>query len=60
MVGRAKHVDAYTLHVLAGHTDMNTTMRSVHPNDADMLEAMEKARGAAPEEPPVQKDARKP
>jgi integrase len=43
----AKHVDPYTLHVLAGHTDMNTTMRYVHPNDADMREAMEKARGAA-------------
>lgn len=47
----AKHVDPYKLHVLAGHTDMNTTMRYVHPNDADMLEAMEKARGATPGQP---------
>ena len=43
----AKHIDAYTLHVIAGHTDMNTTKRYVHPSDADVLAAMEKARGAA-------------
>jgi integrase len=41
----AKHMDPFTLHVLAGHTDMNTTKRYVHPSDADILEAMEKARG---------------
>jgi integrase len=41
----AKHMDPFTLHVLAGHTDMNTTKRYVHPNDADILEAMEKVRG---------------
>jgi integrase len=40
----AKHVDPFTLHVLAGHTDMNTTKRYVHPSDADILEAMEKVR----------------
>ena len=39
------HMDPFTLHVLAGHTDMNTTKRYVHPNDADILEAMEKVRG---------------
>jgi integrase len=40
----AKHIDAYTLHVIAGHTDMNTTKRYVHPNDSDVREAIEKAR----------------
>ena len=42
----AKHIDAYTLHVIAGHTDMNTNKRYVHPSDADVRAAMEKARGA--------------
>lgn len=41
----AKHIDPYTLHVLAGHADMNTTKRYVHPNEADIIEAMEKVRG---------------
>ncbi len=41
----AKHMDPFTLHVLAGHTDMNTTKRYVHPSDADILEAMEKVWG---------------
>lgn len=41
----AKHMDPFTLHVLAGHTDMNTTKRYVHPSEADILEAMEKVRG---------------
>jgi integrase len=41
----SKHMDPFTLHVLAGHTDMNTTKRYVHPSDADILEAMEKVRG---------------
>lgn len=50
----AKHIDAYTLHVIAGHTDMNTTKRYVHPSDADVREAMERARGAAT---PVQHQA---
>jgi hypothetical protein len=35
----AKHMDPFTLHVLAGHTDMNTTKRYVHPSDEDILEA---------------------
>jgi integrase len=48
----AKHIDAYTLHVIAGHTDMNTTKRYVHPSDADVREAMERARrGATPGQP---------
>jgi hypothetical protein len=38
-------MDPFTLHVLAGHTDMNTTKRYVHPSEADVLEAMEKVRG---------------
>jgi integrase len=41
----AKHMDPFTLHVLAGHTDMNTTKRYVHPSDADIREAMEKVQG---------------
>jgi integrase len=36
----AKHMDPFTLHVLAGHTDMNTTKRYVHPSDDDIREAM--------------------
>jgi len=28
----AKHMDPFTLHVLAGHTDMNTTKRYIHPD----------------------------
>lgn len=40
----SKHMDPFTLHVLAGHTDMNTTKRYVHPSDADILEAMEKVQ----------------
>ena len=45
ITGWAKHMDPFILHVLAGHTDMNTTKRYVHPNEADILEAMEKVRG---------------
>lgn len=44
----AKHIDPFTLHVLAGHTDMNTTKRYVHPSDADILEAMEKVWNCFP------------
>ena len=33
----AKHIDAYPLHVIAGHTDMNTTKRYIHPSDADVV-----------------------
>jgi integrase len=40
----AKHMDPFTLHVLAGHTDMNTTKRYVHPSEADIREAMEKVQ----------------
>jgi integrase len=36
----AKYVDPFTLHVLAGQTDMNTTKRYVHPSDEDIREAM--------------------
>ena len=41
----AKHMDPFTLHILAGHTDMNTTKRYVHPSDDDILEAMERVQG---------------
>lgn len=41
----AKHIDPFTLHILAGHTDMNTTKRYVHPSEEDILEAMEKVQG---------------
>ncbi len=41
----AKHMDPFTLHVLAGHTDMNTTKRYVHPNEAHIREAMSKVWG---------------
>ena len=41
----AKVMDPFTLKKLAGHTDLNTTMRYVHLNDADVRAAMEKARG---------------
>jgi hypothetical protein len=37
-------MDPFILHVLAGHADMNTTKRYVHPSDADILDAMEKVR----------------
>jgi len=40
----AKHMDPFTLHVLAGHTDMNTTKRYVHPSEADIREAMDKVQ----------------
>jgi integrase len=36
----AKRMDPFTLHVLAGHADMSTTKRYVHPSDTDILEAM--------------------
>ncbi len=44
----AKHMDPFTLHVLAGHTDMNTTKRYVHPSEADILEAMERIYALTP------------
>lgn len=40
----AKHMDPFTLHVLAGHTDMNTTKRYVHPSEADIREAMDRVQ----------------
>jgi integrase len=42
----AKWMDPFTFHRVAGHADMKTTMRYVHPNDADMDEAIVKAREA--------------
>lgn len=41
----ARHMDPFTLHVLAGHTDMNTTKRYIHPNEAHIREAMAKVWG---------------
>ena len=38
-------MDPFTLHVLAGHTDMNTTKRYVHPSDDDIREAMNRVDG---------------
>ncbi len=40
----AKVMDAFTLKTLAGHADLNTTMRYVHLNDSDVRAAMEKAQ----------------
>ena len=42
----AKHLDPYTLHLLGGHTDMNTTKRYIHPSEADVREAMGKVWSA--------------
>ena len=41
----AKVMDPFTLKKLAGHADLNTTMRYVHLNDEDVRVAMEKAQG---------------
>ena len=41
----AKHMDPFTVHVLAGHTDMNTTTRYIHPNETHIREAMAKVWG---------------
>jgi integrase len=41
----AKTMDPFTLMKLAGHADLNTTMRYVHLNDDDVRAAMEKAEG---------------
>jgi len=38
-------MDPFTLHVLAGHTDMNTTKRYIHPNESHIREAMAKVWG---------------
>jgi len=40
----ARVMDPFTLKKLAGHTDLNTTMRYVHLNDDDVRAAMEKAQ----------------
>jgi integrase len=40
----APHMDPWTLAYLAGHRDMNTTKRYVHPQEQTILVAMEKAR----------------
>ena len=42
----AKWMDPFIFHRVAGHADMKTTMRYVHPSDADMDEAIAKAREA--------------
>jgi integrase len=42
----AKTMDPFTLMKLAGHADLNTTMRYVHLNDDDVRAAMEKAEVA--------------
>src|ERR1700747_2888959 len=39
-------LDPFMLKKLAGHSDLNTTMRYVHLNDADVRAAMEKAEEA--------------
>jgi hypothetical protein len=38
-------MDPFSLHVLAGHTGMNTTRRYIHPNETHIREAMAKAWG---------------
>jgi len=40
----APHMDPWTLAYLAGHSDMNTTKRYIHPQKQTILNAMEKAR----------------
>jgi len=41
----AEHMDPYTLAYLAGHSDFAMTKRYVHPQEATVRKAMEKARG---------------
>ncbi len=43
----APHMDPWTLHKLAGHRDMSITKRYIHPQDATVREAIERARVAA-------------
>ena len=40
----APHMDAYTLAYLAGHEDMETTKRYVHPEDETVKNAFEQAQ----------------
>ena len=42
----AKTMDTFTLMKLAGHADLNTTLRYVHLNDDDVRAAMKKAEVA--------------
>lgn len=42
----AKHMGPFTLHVLAWHTDMNTTKSYVHPSEGDIREAMDRVLSA--------------
>ena len=42
----APHMDVFTLQYLAGHSDIRTTRRYVHPQQQDTLKAMERARKA--------------
>jgi integrase len=41
----AKVMDPFTLKKIAGHADLNTTMRYVHLNDDDVRAAIERAQG---------------
>jgi integrase len=41
----AKAMDPFTLKKLAGHSDLNTTMRYVHLDDEDVRTAMQRAQG---------------
>jgi hypothetical protein len=41
----AKVMDPFTLMKLAGHSDLNTTMRYVRMNDSDVRAVMEKVKG---------------
>jgi len=42
----APHMDVFTLQYLAGHSDIRTTRRYVHPQQEDTLKAMARAREA--------------
>jgi integrase len=42
----ANWMDPFTVHRVAGHADMKTTMRYVHPSDEDMDRALVKSREA--------------
>jgi integrase len=41
-----EYMDPWKLHKYAGHSDMKTTLRYIHPHDESMEDAMEKARAA--------------
>jgi len=42
----APHMDVFTLQYLAGHSDIRITRRYIHPQQADTLKAMARARKA--------------